>query len=308
MSRVPRETCLHLFVQMSSDTWSRKYPSSAHCTILATPAQLKRFAPRLFAVFARTHSELCSHIFPCFLAQTILKAKERQTIRLRDAQAGKPVSKTKRITIEDVDGYNDEERKHFENPMSILDGLEGLGDFKSKMQQLVLNLAEKRAQGRPVGELLSNWIFLGRPGTGSVPSILFELFCVRAVEEEQFWWLFCGIIRSITYHFTLAGKTTVARKMAELMNALGLLATHRIVETSALDLTGEYVGQSKKKVQEAMDAARGGVLFIDEAYALGGEDKYCKDAQDTLVQLMTDVRYKVHTHTSLLRTELMCFI
>lgn len=81
--------------------------------------------------------------------------------------------------------------------------------------------------------------------------------------------------------------------MAKLMNALGLLATHRIVETSALDLTGEYVGQSKKKVQEAMDAARGGVLFIDEAYALGGEDKYCKDAQDTLVQLMTDVRYKV---------------
>ena len=89
------------------------------------------------------------------------------------------------------------------------------------------------------------------------------------------------------------GKTTVARKMAKLMNALGLLATDRIVETSALDLTGEFVGASKKKVQEAMDAARGGVLFIDEAYALGGNDKYCKDAQDTLVQLMTDPRYTV---------------
>jgi hypothetical protein len=82
-----------------------------------------------------------------------LKAKERQTIRLRDAQAGKPVAKTKRITIEDVDGYTDEERRHFENPMSILEGLEGLGDFKSKMQQLMLNLAEKRAQGRPVSFL-----------------------------------------------------------------------------------------------------------------------------------------------------------
>ena len=45
--------------------------------------------------------------------------------------------------------------------------------------------------------------------------------------------------------------------MAKLMNALGLLATHRIVETSALDLTGEYVGQSKKKVQEAMDSLKG---------------------------------------------------
>jgi hypothetical protein len=103
-----------------------------------------------------------------------LKAKERQTIRLRDAQAGKPVAKTKRITIEDVDGYTDEERRHFENPMSILEGLEGLGDFKSKMQQLMLNLAEKRAQGRPVGELLNNWIFLGRPGTGITTHFLFE--------------------------------------------------------------------------------------------------------------------------------------
>ena len=182
---------------MSSGTWSRKYLSSVHCTISAMPGRSKRCAPRLFAVFARTHSELCSHIFSCFLAQIILKAKERQTIRLRDAQAGKPVSKTKRITIEDVDGYNDEERKHFENPMSILEGLEGLGDFKSKMQQLKSNLAEKRAQGRPVGELLNNWIFLGRPGTGSMPSILFESFCVRAV-EEQCCWLFCGIISSIT--------------------------------------------------------------------------------------------------------------
>ena len=81
--------------------------------------------------------------------------------------------------------------------------------------------------------------------------------------------------------------------MAKLMHSLGLLATDRVVEVAALDLTGEFVGHSKKKVQEAMDAARGGVLFIDEAYALGGLDKFCKDARDTLVQLMTDERYKV---------------
>lgn len=90
-----------------------------------------------------------------------------------------------------------------------------------------------------------------------------------------------------------AGKTTVAQKMAKFMHSLGLLPTDRCVEVAALDLTGEFVGHSKKKVQEAMDAARGGVLFIDEAYNLGGHDKFCKDAQDTLVQLMTDTRYKV---------------
>jgi len=44
-----------------------------------------------------------------------------------------------------------------------------------------------------------------------------------------------------------------------------------------------------------MDEARGGVLFIDEAYALGGSDMYCKNARDTLVQLMTDERYKGST-------------
>ena len=95
-------------------------------------------------------------------------------MRLREALAGKAVSRSKRITFEDVDGYTDEERKLFDDPLSILDGLEALGDFKSKMQQLMLNLAEKRAQGRPVGKLLRNWIFLGRPGTGEIAPRLLQ--------------------------------------------------------------------------------------------------------------------------------------
>ena len=81
--------------------------------------------------------------------------------------------------------------------------------------------------------------------------------------------------------------------MAKFMHSLGLIATDRVVEVAGLDLTGEFMGHSKKKVQEKMDEARGGVLFIDEAYALGGPDMYCKNARDTLVQLMTDERYKV---------------
>ena len=77
------------------------------------------------------------------------------------------------------------------------------------------------------------------------------------------------------------------------MHSLGLIATDRVVEVAGLELTGEFMGQTKKKVQEKMNEARGGVLFIDEAYALGGSDIYCKNSRDTLVQLMTDERYKV---------------
>ena len=88
------------------------------------------------------------------------------------------------------------------------------------------------------------------------------------------------------------GKTEVARTMAKLLNALGLLSLNKVVETSALGITGEYVGQSKKKVQDKMEEARGGVLFIDEAYAWS-TSSYGPESQAELVRLMTDVRYEV---------------
>jgi hypothetical protein len=102
--------------------------------------------------------------------------------------------------------------------------------------------------------------------------------------------------------------------MAKFMHSLGLIATDRVVEVAGLDLTGEFMGHTKKKVQEKMNEARGGVLFIDEAYALGGSDIYCKNTRDTLVQLMTDERYKVLwrlsfvicSHTTVTGTVFVC--
>ena len=90
----------------------------------------------------------------------------------------------------------------------------------------------------------------------------------------------------------VVGKTEVARTMAKLLNALGLLLLNKVVETSALAITGEYVGHSKKKVQDAMAEARGGVLFIDEAYAWK-DSSFGHESQAELVQLMTDARYEV---------------
>ena len=52
--------------------------------------------------------------------------------------------------------------------------------------------------------------------------------------------------------------------MGQILHAYGVLATDQVIVTSGQDLTGQYVGQTKKSVEEKMQAARGGVLFVDE--------------------------------------------
>ncbi|XP_065661931.1 uncharacterized protein LOC100206283 isoform X3 [Hydra vulgaris] len=88
------------------------------------------------------------------------------------------------------------------------------------------------------------------------------------------------------------GKTTVARVMAEILFDLGLLPRNHVEETSGLGLTGEYVGQTKKRVKDKLDSARGGILFIDEAYELG-KGHFGEEAITTLVAAMTDPNYKL---------------
>jgi ATPase family associated with various cellular activities (AAA) len=87
------------------------------------------------------------------------------------------------------------------------------------------------------------------------------------------------------------GKTTVARVIAEVLFSLSLLPSNKIVETSALDLTADYVGQTTTKVNEALNDAKGGVLFIDEAYNLGF-GPFGKEACDTIVAAMTSEKFK----------------
>ncbi|XP_065661939.1 uncharacterized protein LOC136084823 isoform X2 [Hydra vulgaris] len=88
------------------------------------------------------------------------------------------------------------------------------------------------------------------------------------------------------------GKTTVARVMAEILFDLELLPRNHVEETSGLGLTGEFVGQTKKRVKDKLDAARGGILFIDEAYELG-KNHYGEEAISTLIAAMTDPNYKL---------------
>ena len=74
--------------------------------------------------------------------------------------------------------------------------------------------------------------------------------------------------------------------LAQILCGLGLKPSTKIVETSGLKLTGQYLGHTKIEVYKHLKEAKGGVLFIDEAYNLG-EGQYGKEACDTLVEAMT---------------------
>lgn len=82
------------------------------------------------------------------------------------------------------------------------------------------------------------------------------------------------------------GKTTVARLFGEGLRRVGLLSKGHFTEAGRVDLVGEYVGHTAQKTHRALARAQGGVLFIDEAYALarGGERDFGREAVDTLVK------------------------
>jgi SpoVK/Ycf46/Vps4 family AAA+-type ATPase len=90
------------------------------------------------------------------------------------------------------------------------------------------------------------------------------------------------------------GKTTVARIIGEYLRGMGILSNGHFVEATRKDLVGQYLGETAPKVRNIVQKAMGGILFIDEAYALcaGGPNDYGQEAVDALIKEMEDNRDK----------------
>ena len=163
-----------------------------------------------------------------------------------------------RITTDDLPMAQNEKARPLDEVLNELDDFVGMRSVKNSIRRLAVQsmfMKQRAAMGAGnVQQMAMNFVLTGNPGTG---------------------------------------KTSIARKMGEVLNSMDILPTSRVIETSRATLVGKYMGETPKIVNNMCDKAMGGILFIDEAYTLSDQnDQYGKEAIDTLMKRMEDDRGK----------------
>ena len=166
----------------------------------------------------------------------------------------KPASQTQAAKPEEKEEIPPKEK--IEDLLAELDSYVGMDAIKAEVRSLI-NMVQvyklRREHDLPTTDMSLHMVFSGNPGTG---------------------------------------KTTVARIMSRIYHSLDILSKGQLVEVDRSGLVAGYVGQTALKTQKVIEKAMGGVLFIDEAYALNGksENDFGQEAIDTILKAMEDHR------------------
>jgi Cdc6-like AAA superfamily ATPase len=156
--------------------------------------------------------------------------------------------------------------------------------------------AEPLPPARPLPELLAELdALVGLVGVKKEVKLLTNLMQVEQLRKQR-----NLPVLSQSHHLVFTGnpgtgKSTVARLLAQIYRTLGVVKKGQYIETDRAGLVAGYVGQTATKVKAVFDSADGGVLLIDEAYALvrGSDSDFGKEAIDTIVKLVEDRRDSV---------------
>ena len=208
---------------------------------------------RASQALSRLHQTKTGNFGNARAARTLIEqALEKQAGRLRRDPEADPFE----IAAEDIPEFGQTEHLDAAGAVAELDRLVGISKAKAEIKKIhaAANMQNRRReQGLPWTPTSMHLVFQGSPGTG---------------------------------------KTTLARLVGKIYASLGLLSKGHLVEAQRADFVANVMGGSAIKTQKKIEEAQGGILFLDEAYALiqGPSDQFGQESLDTLLKAMEDKR------------------